>query len=199
MNRSQFERIQKVMTREFGKMRKSEEDMCIQAVFPMESNALRVHRRYPDSHSRQMRIALLLVLYDLRTRYAGETYDLSDFRNEANERLEHAVLTAFDPFTNPEVRAVLEDSFGTKVDTPEFLKEYYTIPIKGILRTIQSVDQWTKMAGSNGYFEFIEQYMGHMVRGTDMAFSIVVPENMLSDSDVLSSAVHDMLSDLQDN
>ena len=37
-----------------------------------------------------------------------------------------------------------------------------------LLRIKESVDTWEKQAGSNGYFEFIEQYMGAEIKGKEM-------------------------------
>ena len=38
---------------------------------------------------------------------------------------------------------------------------------------LKSVDTWEKQAGSNGYFEFIEQYMGAEIKGKEMNFSVL--------------------------
>lgn len=44
MQRYQFEKIFSQMTKDFGRMRKSDEENCSMLLFPMEGNALKTHR-----------------------------------------------------------------------------------------------------------------------------------------------------------
>ena len=37
----------------------------------------------------------------------------------------------------------------------------------------ESIDTWEKHLGSDGYFDFIEGYMGREITGTEMNFSIM--------------------------
>lgn len=53
------------------------------------------------------------------------------------------------------------------------LHDYYKVPVMCLLRIKESVDTWEKQAGSNGYFEFIEQYMGAEIKGKEMNFSVL--------------------------
>ena len=43
----QFNRIGSQMEREYGKIRKGEEDAHMMLLFPMEGNMLKVHRAHP--------------------------------------------------------------------------------------------------------------------------------------------------------
>lgn len=43
---------------------------------------------------------IALVLFDVKERCTGQEFDTAKFRNEDNERLEKALLMAFDPYTN---------------------------------------------------------------------------------------------------
>lgn len=36
-----------------------------------------------------------------------------------------------------------------------------------------SIDTWEKRSGANGYFDFIESYMGSQIKGTAMDFTIM--------------------------
>lgn len=165
----QFERIYSQMEKEFGKIQKGYEDEYAMLLFPLESNALKVHRAYPSSNSRRLREAIALVLFDIKSRYTKEAYDVANFRNEDNERLEKALLMAFDPFTNEEIKEVIED----QADETQ-LREYYKIPIMCLLRIKESIDIWEKRSGSDGYFLFIEDYMGSQINGDKMEFSVVI-------------------------
>ena len=168
MQMYQFEKIYAEMGKEYGKIRKGEEEVHSMMLFPMESNVLKIHRAYPGSNSRRLREAIGLVLFDIKSRVKGEEADTSRFRDADNERLEKALLMAFDPFTNEEIREVLG-----QMDA-EHLHEYYKEPVMCLLRIKDSVDTWEKRGGSNGYFDFIEQYMGAQINDDKMNFSVMI-------------------------
>lgn len=142
-------------------------------LLPMEGNALKIHREFPTSNSRRLREAIALVLFDIKEKYTGKTYDTSNFRNEENKKLETALLMAFEPYTNDEIMELLKHQFQTEELTQERLKNYYKVPVMCLLRIKESIDTWEKHSGSNGYFDFIEGYMGSQIKGTDMNFSIM--------------------------
>lgn len=170
----QFERIYSQMEKEFGKVKKGEEEAYAMLLFPLESNVLKVHRANPVSNSRRLREAIALVLFDIKSRYTQEKYDVAPFRNEDNERLEKALLMAFDPFTNEEVAEII----GTEMEAGQW-HDYYQLPVMCLLRIKDSIDTLEKRAGSDGYFIFIEQYMGMEVKGDNMTFSILADCNNL--------------------
>lgn len=98
------------MEREFGKIRKGEEETYAMLLLPMEGNVLKIHREFPESNSRRLREAIGLALFDVKETYSGEKYDAGNFRNAENERLEKALLMAFDPYTNNEIMELLKIS-----------------------------------------------------------------------------------------
>ena len=55
----QFERIFSQMEKEFGKVRRGEENDYDMLFFPLESNVLKVHRAFPSSNSRRLRALLM--------------------------------------------------------------------------------------------------------------------------------------------
>ena len=164
----QFERIYSQMEKEFGKIKKGNEEAFGMLLLPMEGNALKIYWSNPSSNSRRLREAIALVLFDIKSCYTGEKYDLKSFRNKDNEKLEKALLMAFDPFTNEEIQKVI----GKEMDLRE-LHDYYKVPVMCLLRIKESVDTWEKQAGSNGYFEFIDQYMVAEIKGKEMNFSVL--------------------------
>ncbi len=115
-----------------------------------------------------MREAIALVLFDIKSRLSEELYDAGKFRNEDNAKVEKALLMAFDPFTNEELREAVAGS----LDGMD-LHDYYTIPVRCLLRIKESIDKWEKHAGDNGYFDFIQKQMGNMVQGDEMHFSVM--------------------------
>lgn len=168
----QFEKIYGQMEREFGKIKKGEEEDHGMTLFCMESNALKIHRKYPLSNSRRLREAIALVLFDIKARYTGEEINPDHFRNEDNIRLEQALLMAFDPFTNEEVRGVIAENEKGNLEDPGFLRSYYAEPVICLLRIKDSIDSWEKRMGANGYFDFIESYMGAEITGDEMKFTV---------------------------
>ena len=174
MQQYQFERIYGQMEKEFGKIKMGEEEDHIMLLFPMEGNVLKIHRKNPDSNSRRLREAIALVLFDIKARYTNEVISVDRFRDENNEKLEKALLMAFDPFTNEEIHAVMTEEMGVDLEDLDSLHSYYAEPVKCMLRIKESIDTMEKRLGANGYFDFIEGYMGAEVVGDEMKFSILV-------------------------
>lgn len=172
----EFERIYSQMEKEFGKIKKGGEDAYSMLLFPMEGNVLKVHREFPSSNSRRLRESIALVLFDVKNRCRVEKNDVGKFRNEDNKRLEKALLMSFDPYTNDEIMELLKKNYQTSELTLEALHEYYKIPVMCLLRIKDSIDLWEKQSGSNGYFDFIENYMGNQIKGDEMNFSIMSNE-----------------------
>lgn len=112
-------------------------------------------------------------MFDIKEKYTGEKQDTGNFRNEDNERLEKALLTAFDPCVNDDIQEILKQQLQTEELTQEMLKNYYKLPVMCLLRIKVSVDTWEKQSGANGYFNFIESYMGSQIKGNEMLFSIL--------------------------
>lgn len=169
----QFEKIYSQMEKEFGKVQRGEEDMYSMLLLPLEGNALKVHREAPLSNSRRLREAIALVLFDIKEKCTGETIDTERFRSADNEKLEKALLMAFDPYTNEEVMELLKWQYQADEITQDMLKDYYKFPVMCLLRIKDSIDTWEKQLGVNGYFEFIENYMGSQIKGTEMNFCIM--------------------------
>ena len=171
----QFERIYSQMEKEFGKIRKGEEEAYAMLLLPLEGNVLKIHREFPLSNSRRLREAIALALFDIKEKYTGEKIDTEKFRNNDNEKLEKALLMAFDPYTNMEVMELLKQQTQTGEITLEMLKSYYKIPVMCLLRIKDSIDTWEKQAGADGYFDFIESYIGSKIKGNEMKFTIMSP------------------------
>ena len=68
---------------------------------------------------------------------------------------------------------LLKEQFHVDMLSQEQVKEYYKFPVMCLLRIKESIDTWEKRSGSDGYFDFIEGYMGREITGTEMNFSIM--------------------------
>ena len=96
-------------------------------------------------------------------------------RSEENERLVQALLMAFDPFTNSEIRTALEEA-SVDLGSMEALKELYGEPVRCLLKIKDSVELWSRERGADGYFRFIENTIGTAVeRDQKMNFAVAVP------------------------
>lgn len=179
MQQYQFDRIATHMGREFGKMSHGDEQKYAMVMMPMEGNALIIHRQYHSSNSRCLRNAINLVLFHIKEKCTGDTYDVENFRDEDTARLEHALLMAFDPYTNTEVKAALWEQFGTDDPSEKELRDYYKVPVMCLIRIRDSIDLWEKNMGSNGYFEFIESQMGRLIKGQKMNYAVMLPDKYL--------------------
>ncbi|MBN2852821.1 MAG: hypothetical protein JXQ23_08820 [Clostridia bacterium] len=170
----QFERIFSQMEKEFGKIKPGQEERHTMMLFPLESNALKIHRIHPSSNSRSLREAIALVLFVIKERYTGQTFNTDSFRDDHNILLEKALLMAFDPFTNEEINKLIISQTNIDLSNPDELRDYYVEPILCLLRIKESIDKFIKYNGSNGYFDFIEENMGFEISGEEMEFSVQI-------------------------
>ncbi|MBQ9008074.1 MAG: hypothetical protein IJ088_01910 [Clostridia bacterium] len=109
-----------------------------------------------------MEEAILLVLHELNGRLTGTKPDTAKFETPANTRLRHVLLSAFDPETSEEIRDGLKEHH-VDLEDPFWAKAYYGEYIICLLRILESVQNLTKQMGSNGYFTFLESFMGDKV------------------------------------
>lgn len=175
MNQNQFEMIIRRMEQRYGRIHKGEEEVHAMMLFPMESNLLKVHRRYPESNSRRLKEAICLVFHRINGYLTGEQPDVKRYESIENARLRDAILYSFDPFTNEEVKEALSIDCELDLNDKKALEKYFKEPVQCVGRIYESVLTWEKRSGSNGYFEFIESYMGSKIdRDDKMTFSVMV-------------------------
>lgn len=181
MNQNQFEQIPRMMERRYGKIKKGEEEIHSMMLFPMESNLLKTHRSHPASNSRRLREAILLVLYRIKGYLEHETIDVAKFENEDNIRLRDALLMSFDPFTNADINDILTLQGGMDFSNDKTLEEYLKEPVLCVMRILDSVEHWEKHGGMDGYFDFMESWMGdHIPRNEEMDYSIMIAGEAIS-------------------
>ena len=160
-NYSVFERIATNMVRAYGKVEKGKEDDFALELASIEGNLLKMHRTNRANNGRRALEAINICLFIIDGYINGWEYDLSKYKTPDNESLVEAILMAFDPFTNVAIKEVLNNDYDWH--SLEDLRNYFTPPIQCLLRIEESVQLWTKRGGADGYFNFIEEFMGHMV------------------------------------
>ncbi len=167
MNQYQFLQIIRRMEQRYGKMKKNQEGEYAMLLFPMESNLLKIHRMNPAANSRRLEEAIPLALYEVENRINEEPRDASSYENKENLLLKDALLKAFDPFASEEIASILRVSMNADLEDREMLINYYKEPVICMLRIKDSVEYWLKSNGSDGYFDFLEEYLGDGVPHDD--------------------------------
>ena len=85
------------------------------------------------------------------------------------------LLMAFDPFFNEEIGEVLSSELKMDLGDKEAMELYFRDPVRCVLRILDSVDLWDKRRGSDGYFLFLEEWLGKKVEHDEkMNFSVLV-------------------------
>ena len=173
MNTQQFEQIARTMERRYGKIKKGDEERFAMMLFPMESNLLKVWRRHPDSNSHRLDEAILLALHTVKSRTDEGDADTQKYETAENMRLKDALLAAFDPEANAEIMDVIKEA-GVDWGNKDEIYEFYQVPVMCMLRIRDSVQHWSKRMGSDGYFQFLNEYLGDKVPNDDkMNYSVI--------------------------
>ncbi len=166
-----LDRISSRMAKQFGKIKRGEEEDYDMLLLPMEGNLLKLHRKQKKLNGHRVLEAIHIVLLKVDGYLRDVDYDFSAVATAENMSLADAFLLAFDPFSREEIMNIAKDNFD--LNTTQGLKEYYKVPVICLLRIEQSVEMWTKKWGMYGYFEFFEETMGSLVAHNDeMDFSI---------------------------
>ena len=167
MNQYQFEQVSRRMAQRYGKIRRGDEDDHMPMLFTMESNLLKVHRRYPSSNARRLLEAIPLALHTVEGYLTGKQADVSAFESEDNRRLRDALLMACDPFTNPELREALPEEMRLTLSNQTALEGFFCEAVKCMMRLQDSAVFWEKKLGGNGYFIFSEETIGSQIKQDD--------------------------------
>ena len=182
MDYRQFELIIRKMEKRYGKIQKGKEDASAMTLFPMESNLLKIYRKYPEANSDRLHEAICLALHKLEDYLQGKETDLSKFETPENIRLRDALLMSFDPFTNNGIREILCEEYGMNLEDGKSFEEYLREPVMCVIRIQDSLEHWEKRMGRNGYFLFLDNWMGDKVsRDDEMHYAIMVKHPITGD------------------
>lgn len=171
-----LEKISSRMAKDFGKMEKGEEEDYSFVLFYMESNMLKRHRQDPERSSLRALEAVRMALLHVNGYFREEEYDFSSVSNPENKSLCDGLRMAFDPFHNKELKEVAASEY--ELSSESGLQEYFTVPVKCLIRVEDSIQHWTDKWGSSGYFDFLEENMGDEIpRDNEMNFSVKLEAN----------------------
>jgi small nuclear ribonucleoprotein (snRNP)-like protein len=167
-----LDRISSRMAKNHGTIpRGREEDYAFQLAV-MEGNLLKLHRGNSNRTGRHALTAIKMALLTVDGYLRKVEYDYERFVTPENQVFLHGLLMSFDAYTNMEIHEVIEER-GVDFN----LEKHFVTVIKCLLRIEKSVKLWTDKLGPNGYFDFIEKNMGHMVdHNKEMNYSVIVEE-----------------------
>lgn len=154
INRYQFDSIA-LRTKKTIKepIQKGEEDgFYYEYLQTIEFEAYMLHQRY-GINNRQMMEIIQMVLLDIKSVLSGEEYDYSKWEEPCYRSCADAIEKYFMVSRFPELREVLRK--GVVQD-----EAFYELAQKCLIRIHESVEFWTKQGGDNGYFHFIEGFIG---------------------------------------
>lgn len=152
VDRYKIDKIHSKMKKTFGDITDKEEDYE-SLLFTMESNMIKVKRRNPQCTSRRVHEAINMALLTVDSYFESKVYEFGSYETEANRLLYDALLYSFDIFTNPEAKMLAESMYN--LESKDGLIEYFTVPVRCLLRIQKSVKLWIREMGTDGYFEYI--------------------------------------------
>ena len=159
MNLYQFERIVTRMKKQHGGIPAREEHAYQPMLYAMEANLMMTYTAYPSCNARRVMEAISLVLFHIDGFLSGKPQDTSDFENEDNLRLKHALLMAFDPYTNKTIDMKMLKEAGWDMEAGEDRKLFYHNAIVCLLKIHNSAGFWLKDSGPEAYFAFISGFL----------------------------------------
>ena len=153
MNYYQFEAITREFSKRFGKIPRGQEHHWNVFFFTIDSNVLKVHRRFPNANDYRLREGLLMALHTIKGRLDGVEPDLASVENNENRLFCNAILSGCDPFFSEELRQRVAKQVPDLSREDADREGIYKESVKCLVRMVESVDFWTKRGGANGYFD----------------------------------------------
>jgi hypothetical protein len=164
VNQYKITKMASQMAKEFGQIKKGAEEQY-ELLQYMEVNMLKIHYQNPKCTSPRAQEAIHICLMKIDGYINGVEYDLGNYVNPENNMLAEAILLSFDPFSNNEIYDIAGKTY--QLETKEGLREYFTKPVKCLLRIVSSVEMWMKEMGADGYFRFLDDQIGSFVAHDD--------------------------------
>jgi hypothetical protein len=168
-----LDRISSRMAKEFGTIKRGDEELYTFMLHPMEGNLLKLHRQVSSRNGRRVIEAIRMCLLKVDGYINGVEYDFGQFITDENRAFMEGLLASFDPFTNQEISNIAERTYD--LNSSDDLKKYFETPVKCLLRIEKSVELWTEELGVNGFFVFIEDQIGQLVEKDEkMNYTIMI-------------------------
>lgn len=170
---SEFDGIVSKMTREFGSISKNVTEEYAMLLFPYEKNMMIIHRKKRINNGRRAMEAIRICLFRIQEYITGIHYDISPFITEEAAQYAEALFMSFDPFANEDIKTIVECQYD--LTDAKNLRDYFTLPIRLLLRLEKSMELWTNEYGAAGYFGFLDKQISKMIDWKDTSMSFVLP------------------------
>lgn len=167
-----YDKISRQMAKYYGKLKEQELSNYYEVLMALESNLLILHRQDPSRNSRRAEEAIKLSLFTIDGHIRDIEYDFKHLLSEENKSLLHGLLYCFDPYYSQEIKELIGDKMVP--ENKKRIKEYYSHYIKCLLRLEESIKLWDNNLGINGYFIFLEDVIGDLIKGDDLIFNVNV-------------------------
>jgi hypothetical protein len=177
INSYKFHHIPSEMKKEFGSIRKGTEKEYLNELLPIEQAILKFHMQSKHGGINDLRVmeAIKICLLRIRGYLAGVRYDCGKLAEPESVELADHLAKTFDPFLVQEIRDIATQHYD--IDSIEGLRRFFEIPVRCLLRILDSVEDRSRM-GARGYLEFIrgqiEIYTA--LEDPNVHFSIRLPE-----------------------
>jgi len=154
VNRYQFDSIVSKTKRDVNNpiMRGEEDGIYFEYLALLEIRLHQFHLKY-GINGRQAKEILQLVLFDIKSVVDRQEYDCTKWVEECYPVCVGIIEELFLPEKNPELRENLKENVLEN-------DEYFEFARKNIIRIHESIEQWTEDFGTDGYFNFISQFIG---------------------------------------
>ena len=179
-----FDKIINKMSINFGTLKDIGEDSAM-VMFAFESNLLKINRRLRINNSHRALEAIKICLFNVDGYIEGCKYDTAKFNSHDTSEYIAAIQYAFDPFVNDELAAAVGNSYD--LDDPDDLRSYFEMPVKCMLRIVASIEKLEKNYGASGYFEFVEEQIGRMVKNDKFHYTALIKKNLPISEDMLTA------------
>lgn len=153
VNRCQFDGIVSKTKRTITPIMRGEENgIYFEYLALLEIRMYNLHLKH-GLNGRQAKEILQLVLFDIKSITDQQEYDCSKWTEDCYRSCADSIEELFLPEKNPAIKRHLKENV-------EETDEYFEFARKNIIRIYESVEQWTKNFGAEGYFNFISEYIG---------------------------------------
>lgn len=159
VNRYRFDKIVAETKKMISPIRRGEEDgIYFEYLALLEMKMYDFHKRH-GINGRQAKEILQLILFDIKSIVDEIDYNCTALEESCYRDCTEEIEQLFLPEKNPGLKdALIKETY--KDDA------YFEFARKNIVRIHESVEQWTKDFGSNGYFTFIGDYIGTEIEST---------------------------------
>jgi hypothetical protein len=167
---SSFERVTSNMARGFGRIKKGTEENFAFVLYPIEGNLLKINRKNGVSNGRRAMEAIKICLFKIEGYLNGWEYDFGQYLTDDNKEYVDVILYAVDPFVNEEIAGII--SQWHDMNSSEDMREYFSLPVKCLIRIDESIQTWTNQGGASGYFDFLENQLGVKIDDEKMNYTV---------------------------